>query len=979
MKTSRTPQTRPQLINDQGWSTSQETIPIALMAGEQILPVQWVSQVYRLRTVSTDGGKKGGQTYVYYGTIVGIFGHGPFTKLKGILQDGAAVWPNAEPFLPGSTYASGHIVYYQGVFYKAGSGTSATPPSAPWSVVDLRSSSAGVGGYTSLAINYMNVAYGTIRLYWGTLGQTADPVLTDTTIMSQVSVPGSVTPQIHPAYAGIGYVVLDDYLFGQGQEDPPNLQVIVERPANQTVVTGSAAALNDGQANLVAFTAEVLTNNRYGTGLPSGTLDATSFQAAADYLDANAALAACSPLLTQQDQLRSFAEDVGTYSDAYLRHNVATGLIEAGVWKHGTTPSTYATVSEKHLENRPKITSHGWAEATTGSVCTFNDRTRLFKSGTSAPVTDLRALNALGEERNKTQARDWVTRLSQASAQATEWIRYNSLPPAQVELSVRRSFALGTGVVGDSFRYGIRPGDWILLDVDPEPGGAQVLQFCRVLERKFSRTGPVTISATADPTLTPILFQPAADPFPLTQQSEPLDVTSARIVECPPLISGGLGWVFALAQRAEATTVGFDVLFDSQIDPSGNYVSLGVQRAFATRATLAADLDYAASGYETTIATPSSSSLLQLVVPNQIDSSMFNGVAPGVIGASDDSLLLILVGTAGSYVDEDGNDAGLIEVLSVVTWAAVSSSGGSVTYAVDALRCRRGTIRRTFAAATTEAWLIPRSQLVAMTHQDIGTLQANRGAGTTPAYGLFRLQTYSARATRSESDCADFLYRVPLSNPAAPALTWQTPGITAFPYTFATSAGGTLALNGLWHDEDANIAHYSLAWRTGTDPGTEVSVFAQSSPPAQNVNFSASIPLTTSGVYTVYARCVDALGISTEKRFEVIVPSATPQVDFPSISPPGGASSTTFITVTMDSTTSGAQLSYAVTTTGTSPGAPTPGTGAWSALVSKPATVSVTVNQTVWVFGRKSGLSDSNVASASYWSARGGNGPRQPF
>lgn len=979
MKTSRTPQTRPQLINDQGWSTSQETIPIALMAGEQILPVQWVSQVYRLRTVSTDGGKKGGQTYVYYGTIVGIFGHGPFTKLKGILQDGAAVWPNAESFLPGSTYASGHIVYYQGVFYRAGSSTSAVPPSAPWSVVDLRSSSAGSGGYASLAINYMNVSYGTIRLYWGTPGQAADPVLTDPSIMAQVSVPGSVAPQIHPAYAGIGYLVLDDYLFGQGQEDPPNLQVIVERPANQSVVTGSAAALNDGQANLIAFTAEVLTNPRYGTGLPAVALDATSFQAAADYLDANASLAACSPLLTQQDQLRSFAEDVGTYSDAYLRHNVATGLIEAGVWKHGTTPSVYATISERHLENRPKITSHGWAEATTGSVCTFNDRTRLFKSGTSATITDLRALNSLGEERNKTQARDWVTRLSQATAQATEWIRFNSLPPAHIELTVRRSFALGTGVVGDPFRYGIRPGDWILLDVDPEPGGAQVLQFCRVLERKFSRTGPVTVTATADPTLTPVLYQPAADPFPLTQQSEPLDVAAARIVECPPLISGGLGWVFALAQRAEPTTVGFDVLFDSQIDPSGNYVSLGVQRAFATRATLAADLDYAASGYETTIATPASASLLRLVVPAQVDSGLFNGVAPGVIGASDDSLLLILVSTSGSYVDEDGLGAGLIEVLSVVTWTAVASSGGSVTYAVDALRCRRGTVRRTFTAATTEAWLISRSQLVAMTHQDIGTLQSNRSTGTTPAYGLFRLQTYSARATRSESDCADYLYRVPLANPAAPALTWQAPGTTAFPYTFSTSAGGTLALNGVWHDEDANIAHYSLAWRTGTDPGTEVSVFAQSSPPVQTVNFSAAIAFTASGIYTVYARCVDALGISTEKKVMVTVPSATPQVDLPTITPGGGTISTSPVAVVLDTTTASAQLSYAITTTGTSPGTPTPGAGLWSALAAKPLTVNVAANQTVWVIGRKSGLSDSNVASAAFWISRGGNGPRQPF
>ena len=950
-KNTRATSTRPQLVDESQFSTSQEDVPVALQAGERLVPIKWISRTYGLRPVEAGGGGKGGKggggggTHNYYGTVVGCFGHGPYAELVAILQDGASVWPNATPWAAGS-FPANSIVYYLGNFYRTPSTTTAVPPAAPWVRYSLASSTMDAHGYTSLAISFQGTTYGTMHLGWGTLTQDPHALLTNAAV---------VGTEIHPSYAGRGILILDDFLFGQDRQDPPNLQAILRRVPAQTLVTGTPATLTDGQANVMAFTAELLTEPRYALGIDAGKIDAPSIQTAADTLEAQAALAAASPLLDRQTTLRGVGADAQAMTDAWLRWNHGTAKVEAGVWLHGTAPTTYATVTMQHLTQRPKITEAGWPDANTGGIVNFNDRDRLYKQTATPPAVDLRARDAVGEPREPKQERPWVTRYNQASAQAAEWLRYNGRPPASVELRMRRAFALGTGVVGDPFRDGVRPGDWIRLDIDPEPGGTQLLQFCRVQDRRIPRTGEVSLIVTADPTLTPIVYNPPANALPLTQPNDPAAVAAVRIVDCPPsLADGSFGTVLVLAQRAERITRGVHLLFDSTIDPDSAFDVLGQQLFFTVKASLEVDLadDALSDADELEIDATPAASVLRLSVADQVDGDLFNHAAPGTQGAANDQLLLILVALDGDQVAEDAGGFPIMEVLSVAGWTAYGG-GSPATYALDAWRARRGTAKQAFTAADTEAWLISRDALSPLTHADFATLRRNRALGDSPDSGTFRVQPFTANTVRPEALCDDVPFRWPVESLARPTLSLEAPGETVFPHTFATSAGGSLRLAGRFFDADANLTGLSVIV-TAPD-GSVSTLISQTLNRKAEAPFDVTFNCAASGTWRFTAAAVDTDGLSAQTTVEAVVPEGASQVATPTCAPPGWSGYGSGVSVTLACATAGATIYFRTDVYGGAGGGP------WTTYTG-PMTVSrmsLSRGRRLFAYAAKTGLGDS--------------------
>ncbi len=884
-------------------------------------------------------GSGGSQTYDYYASLACWICEGPVEELVAVVIDQRVGWPKARAWVAGFSPA-GSIVFYQGRFYRTLTGTYDEPPAAPWVLYSLTSASANGDGYTTLTVEGL----GTVRFYWGSLTQLADPLLTNT---AKTTVDGAATGHVHPPYRGVCYAVLDDCLLGRERASAPNLRFVVRRVPQQSVITGAAATLDDAQANALAVLAETFTHGRAGLGLANARLDATSWQTAADALHTERARAALSPVWNQRQTVRQTVAELAGYTDLWLRYHHASDLIEAGVWTHGTAPGTATVLGPDQWQAVPALKVATWAQAATQAVVQFADRENLYKQ-VPEPVADLRARRIVGENRPQTLTRPFITRRPQARALGAEWLRSRGRPVAEVTLRLRRSIGLG-----------LRPGDWVRPDLDPEPGSPQLLVYARVVGRtvpalKDGEAGDITLHCEVDETQAPLLYTPAASAPVFAQPTPPAALTAHRLIEATAALAGGaLSRVLALAQRPSATHVGFDVWFDSAADADSDFDRIGRQDFFAVKAELVTDLaaDAVGDADELPVDGTPAASALRLRVPVQVDDRLFNAPVPGVIAANNDTLLLVLVETSAGAVAEDGDGVARMELLSVVEWEAYGPNTPP-TYAVRARRARLGTAKGAFTAANAEAWLVRREALTTFGHADFAVLKRNRVLSVSPDTGTFRLQPLTVQAVRSLADCADVAFAWPRQSLSRPRLTWEAPGETGWPFTFATSAGGLLRLLGRWRDADANLVALSL--RAIPPGGVAWDLASQSVAARAEAVFDVEVECYEPGTWRFVAAAVDADGLASEVTVEASVPEPAGQVASPTANPSGGAFNVFPRTVTLACATSGATVEYQLRPLG---GAPT---GTWATYAGA---FSVGKNVTVYARGTKAGMTASPVVS----------------
>ena len=250
------------------------------------------------------GGDKGTQIYDYFGTIAGVVCAGPVDELVSIIVDGRTVWPTAPAWNAGQVLLIGDLRKWLGVVYKATqshttSNLNKPPASTHWvrySVVRT------VGPSASNPYPLTVDGYGAAYLYWGTDDQILD-----------ASGEAILAANGHPGYRRQCFLVLKAFLFGRERTSAPNVEVIVRRKPNQTMVTGDPAALTDGQANPVAAMADLYTDRVFGAALtidaPGGP-DSTTWQSAATAIQSNIDEAGISPVLTQAKSLRQITADI---------------------------------------------------------------------------------------------------------------------------------------------------------------------------------------------------------------------------------------------------------------------------------------------------------------------------------------------------------------------------------------------------------------------------------------------------------------------------------------------------------------------------------------------------------------------------------------------------------------------------------------------------------------------------------------------
>lgn len=886
------------------------------------------------------GDSGGSGTYDYFGSIIGAVCAGPVDSLLAIIIDGKEAWPAAAAFKTGVAYAVNNLVNHLGRTWKCIStiGTSSTvnaPPNATYWV----EYSLDRDGSNPDFVNVTVTGWGSMRFNWGT----ATPTLQNkfTAYDSGTNPTGNKAGHSHPPYAHCATAGFVDFLSGRERTSFPNIEFVVRRKPKQSVVTGNAAGLRDGQCNPVAFMVEILTDPIHGLGLPTSSIDTASFQAVADVLDAIHTKAYISPLLDRQMTAEDAIALISQHADIAIRWDPDLRKLKCVHWDNSSNP--YPTLSEElgnvYLIDSPVTNPGSLSQVKTQVHVQFTDRDRAYKSSTDSH-RDLRNRTVTGRENSETVSRPWITRREQAKYHALEILKKYSAPMTRVQWSTRREIArpmqLGSWILGPTATFDLSDSSYF-----------------KLIGRRITKSEGITLEAEEDPSIGVVSFQSAAITPPTLSQPDTPEIANLRMMVAPVKWSGSGGTkVVILAQRPDNMLTGFVAHVDTETFGT-DYQELGAETSWAVRGTLR-------SSYSDT-----STGAVECTFADQVDKTrLAESLTDTEI--ADRKLLAILIKTASGQIAQDASNYDHVEILNIRSMALVSGNNYDLT--VD--REQLGTEAHTFGTSDTEVWIVYRDAVTFFGHQGFDTLQQNSEVNEVPDSLFFKLQPFNAFKTRNVDDCTDYEFKFPKRSRGAPSITWNDP--TTTPVTYG-SAPQTVTFDALAIDEDGDMDSLTLQYRK--PDGDYVTVVAKvfglrsQEPIRQQITFSAG------GVYDVILRATDASGLEVQSIRTIEVNYSASKVAIPSIDIPGYSSNPETLTsaqaraATLSCVTSGATIQYQFTaSTAPAPGGTWttyPGSGGGSGSGSRVANFTgYDQGKKLWIKGVKAGLTDSDYRVA---------------
>jgi hypothetical protein len=629
--------------------------------------------------MSSGGGKGGGgggsTTNDYYGDIAGIVCNGPVDTIHAIIADGKTIW--------------------KGPISRSGQ---PNPVSIP------------ISGY--------GVAY----FYWGTSNQTlATTSGGSLTVGGSTGVEDVLGPSGHPPYRRQAVLVLKAFLFGREKVSAPSIEVIVSRKPVQSVITGSAANLDGaGHANPLALLAELITDPVFGLGIPASKLDSESWQATAEELYDRRSEFYISPVIERSQTVRSLIDEIREYYDGWFRRT-RDGRIAAGRFLRGEAPpsfTTETTITADDLLEEASIEAEGWADTANQVSIKYQDKANEYKDS-SLTVTNGYSRNVVGEPRLTTIERKHITRTSQASLAAAEFLRTVGEPGLKGSLVIRSPRAVALQV-GTPFLF---THDLLGLSV-----------IARVVGRITSPPPAerVTIEFEAEKALPVVDADDGQETDPVTELDPPERIDLYQFFQPPKaLFDEAIPRLCVLAARTKALTVGFNLHL--QKADTSLFQRVNAQYRYAVKGLLN-------SNYSSALGTPddNSESLSLTLDPTTLAVDLeIIGEIQSEDMIDDGNLLAIIFSVA---------NPSNFEILAVR--AGRISSGN---YLLKVRRGQFGTGRRTFAADDV-CWIIHREKITEFAHASFPSFADN---STT---AKFRLQSFTnyAEADLSDTDiCPD--------------------------------------------------------------------------------------------------------------------------------------------------------------------------------------------------------------------------------
>lgn len=826
-----------------------------------------------------DGGGKGGgggsQAVDYYGHVACLICAGQVDKLLGIVNNDSMIW--------------------EGTGTPAGLGTNGQ-------------------GASIIAVE----GYGTVRFYWGTETQSADPTLNDNEFSES-----------HPAYRGFCYAVLQDWYLGrETQTAPASLRFIVQRKPR--LADGTFGTLDDlGQANPVDVAEEACSHFRHGLAVPAARFTA-AWATARTNAAGDTARNYVSPMLRQQATAREFCQLLAEAADVAV---TADGENLAAVCRPAT-PASVVTLDAGKLagDALPEITARTWAELPERVFVAFTDHARRYKRNAVA-VTN--GLNPSKDARTLTFDFEGImARSEQPPLWAERWLGRRGVPWLSGRVVVRRAFA--TGLV---------PGAGFTLDIDPIPGGSSLLAKARVVTvTRPAGNRPVTVEWEQEAAVDGYVLVEETPDSPPGVLPEPL--VSTRLLESPKVLAdGSLYAVVPLAEREDTTTLGVQFWFEP--DGETGFTLGGTIRQTALR------------GQVKTNAVSSTSQTTIRVWLDKVpgpDETTLLASSPGDVDAAADKLLLVLVRivSGGAAPDTSGGEQ-LVEWCSISSVSLVTTDTGRSVYDLTVLRGRLGSKARTFAAdADSEVWIVARGDVAGMFHPLLAD-------GASFDWRLMPFNSFTAYPLDPDPPTPEggpaartFTFGVSVF---APSVSWTTP---AAEETDVGATTTTYNVEATVTDLSGGLANVTLLLRERGD-------FGGGGTENLKVLYTASVDLQGAASYTLRdkltinqsypaqeliltARDVDGNVTASSRYFTVNAPAGT--VAVPNISP----TTSTFVnsvTVTMTCSTAGATIEYSTNSN----------TGPWSTYTTG---ITVSGDTDFWARGVKAGMTTSPVVMRSY-------------
>lgn len=949
------------------------------------------------------GGDAGSKLYDYFGTIAGVVCAGPVDELVAILVDGRIVWPTATFWNAGQTVSIGDLRQWLGVVWKATQAHTTSnankPPSAAYWV---RYSLVRTVGPSATNPYPLTVdGYGSAYFYWGT-----DDQVLDTVGEARLAANG------HPAYRRQAVLVLKDFLFGRERTSAPNVEVVVRRKPNQTMLTGDPATLIDGQANPIAAMADLYTDRVFGAALtpdtPGGP-DTTTWQSAAAAIQTTIDEAGISPVMTQAKSLRQITADLLAYCDGWVRFSAA-GEIEAGRFPHNAAPPAFTdatTIDYNDLIDEVSYTADGWATTANQTQVKFNDRERSYRDGSVAVVSGYN-LAVTGEPRTAKLDRPWITRRSQAAEHAAEWQKINGEPKLSGTLVVRAEKAAS-----------IRPGDLFLLTHD----ALSVSIVCRCIGKDLAQppAGRASLRFESDRASAPVPFAPtgAADEGSAYPANETLSLN--QFFQPPPSMfdSDTDAAVVPLVARTSPVTTGANVWLRKE-DASGFY-RLGAIDQFAIHGTIQASWPY----YSRATSTRSRSTNVATVVTSTAH-NLTTGDVVTIYGFSDatfDGTVTVTVvnsttftyANTGAFVatttdtggtvttgSEDNTenlrvtlDAGTVsadlskmlstqtedavndnavyvvifkasdrKVFEVCTLRAMRIIAGESFYRLKVRRARYGTETRT-ADIADKVWIGYRSDLASMTHESFVGYLENLSTAT------FRLQSANAESVADLSNttlCPNISYT--FADPYAPTTVFNSvkadgTEITDFTVHFETN--DRWAIEATITDKSADLIGARLYAKNGA---TELLLWSADYTPSSYQRVVAEFVLPTNGNWQIYMAGLDTSGRIRRKQLTAGGGTSSVTIQIrgnnetaaPTFDPPGvGFRAGQFpITVTLSTPTAGAHIEYSLVNLGAA-------VGTYTTISATSGTVVVGRNKRLYARAHVGGMNYSVLVYHDYY------------
>lgn len=238
-----------------------------------------------------------------------------------------------------------------------------------------------------------------------------------------------------PAFRGVVSVVCKGiYLCAMSPYPKPWDFVVKRIPGKSWYNTGNVADINNGSANPAHVIYEALTDTSWGMGYPTGSIDETTFRAAADTLKAEGL--GVSLILTKQDTIESFIYTVLAHINAMLYTRPDNGKFSLKLTREDYVVASLQLFDESNVIKLSSFERPLYSEVTNEIVVQYRQR------GTAADntvaVQDLAAVAAQYGVVSQTIQYPGLDNATNAQRAALRDLRQRSTPFSRVKCSVNR-------------------------------------------------------------------------------------------------------------------------------------------------------------------------------------------------------------------------------------------------------------------------------------------------------------------------------------------------------------------------------------------------------------------------------------------------------------------------------------------------------------------------------------------------------------